>query len=167
LRREPGALRLPSSRAGNGDQVTAALQAYADRGVFRGFRATPLARGQIEYQFLWLTKRPMRAVFNSTTKRLTFPSVLPQIDSIAAAEMKAAIASRSDRDQPEHKRIDARRSRISGAIRKGDFSLTVDVRGKNHDYAVSKALNVINEMFVILHEHHPGYLVERFGISTE
>ena len=153
--------------AGNRDPVTAALQAYADRGVFRGFRATPIGRGQIEYQFLWLTKRPMRAVFNPAARRLTFPSALPQIDRRAAADMKAVVDSRSRRHQPEHKRVDARRSRITGALRKGAFSVAVDIRGQNHEYAVSKALNLINEMFVILHEHHPGYLVERFGISTE
>jgi hypothetical protein len=149
------------------EPVTAALQAYADRGVFRGFRATPLGRGQVEYQFLWLTKRPVKAVFNPTTRRLTFPSALPQIDRSAAAHMKAAVVSRTERHQPEHKRVDARRSRITGTLRKGDFTIAVDIRGQNHEYAVSKALNLINEMFVILHEHHPGYLIERFGISTE
>ena len=147
--------------------VTAALQAYADRGVFRGFRATALARKRIEYQFLWLTRKPMTAVFDPATKRLTFASVLPQIDRQAAARMKAVVEQRSARHQPEHKRVDARRGRISGAVRKGDFSISAEIRGSNHDYTVSKALNVINELFVTLHEHHPDYLVERFGISTE
>ena len=160
-------IRKPGTRNLEPEPVTAALQAYADRGVFRGFRATPLGRGQIEYQFLWLTKRPMRAVFDRSARRLTFPSALPQIDRPAAADIKAAIDSRSQRHQPEHKRVDARRSRISGALRKGDFSLAVEIRGRNDEYAVSKALNLINEMFVILHEHHPGYLVERFGMSAE
>lgn len=32
---------------------------------------------------------------------------------------------------------------------------------------VSKALNVITEYFLALHEGYPEYLVERFGISTE
>ena len=154
-------------RAGNRQPITEALQAYADRGVFRGFRATPLGRGQIEYQFLWLTKRPMRAVFKPAARRLTFPAALPQVDRGAAADLKAAVDSRSERHQPEHKRVDSRRCRITGTLRKGDFSLAVDIRGSNHGYAVSKALNLINEMFVILHEHHPAYLIERFGISTE
>ena len=173
MSRDPGTgSREPEigSSTGSGsakDPVTQALQAYADRGVFRGFRATPLGRGQIEYQFLWLTKRPLRAVFTPAAKRLTFPSALPGIDRGAAADMKADIDSRRERHLPEHKRVDARRCRLSGSLRKGDFSIAVDIRGRSHEYAVSKALNVINEMFVILHEHHPGYLIERFGVSTE
>lgn len=147
--------------------VTEVLQKYADRGVFRGFRATPLARGRVEYRFLWLTKKPVTAVFDPLRRRLTFPLALPQIDRDIAAGMKAIVDGRSSRSQPDHKRIDARKCRIAAALRKGDLSLTVDIRGANHDYAVSRALNVINEMFVALHQHHPGYLIERFGISTE
>jgi len=159
LIREPGT----ESR----EPVTSALQAYADRGVFRGFRATAGARKRIEYQFVWLTRKPMTAVFDPSTKRLSFPSLLPQLDREAATRMKAVIASRSERSQPEHKRVDARRGKISSAVRKGDFSVAVDIRGLNHDYAVSRALNVINELFVTLQEHHPDYLIARFGFSTE
>lgn len=153
--------------AGNREPVTEALQRYADRGVFRGFTASPIARKRIEYRFLWLTKKPMTAVFDPASLRLTFPSLLPQLDRQAAARMKAVIEERSSKAAPAHKRIDARRARISGAVRKGDFSVAVETRGKNHDYAVSRALNVINELFVTLQEHHPEYLIEQFGFSAE
>jgi len=147
--------------------VSAAFQAYADRGVFRGFRAAPGARGRVEYRFLWLTRQPMSAVFDTRGRSLRFPALFPGIDKAAAAEVRAMVASRTHRDQPDHKRLDSRRARIAGTVRKGDFWLTVDIRGRNHDYAVTKALNLINELFVALHERHPEYLVERFGISTE
>ena len=147
--------------------VTEVLQKYADRGVFRGFRATALAGGRVEYRFVWLTKKPMSAIFDPKRRRLTFPSVLPRVDRPIAADMKAIVDARHSRSVPTHKRIDARKCRIAAAVRKGALSLTVDIRGDNHDYAVSRALNMINEMFVALHEHHPGYLIERFGISTE
>ena len=121
----------------------------------------------MEYRFLWLTNKPMAAIFDVKTKKLTFPSVLPNVDRQLAAELKAVLDARADRDQPAHKRIDARKARITSAARKGDFSLVAEIRGNNHDYAVSKALNVINELFVMLHEHRPEYLIEQFGISTE
>jgi hypothetical protein len=81
--------------------------------------------------------------------------------------LRATVESRTGREHPEHKRLDARRARISGTVRKGDFGLSVEIRGRNHAYAVTKALNLINELFLALHEGHPEYLVERFGISTE
>ena len=147
--------------------MTAALQAYADRGVFRGFRANPVSRGRVEYQFLWLTRKPMRAMFEPRSGALRFPSLFPGIDRGSAAELRSIVTSRANRDQPAHKRLDARRARITGTVRGGDLSLTVVIRGRNHAYAVSKALNLINECFLALHEGHPEYLVERFGISTE
>jgi hypothetical protein len=147
--------------------MTAAFRRYADRGVFRGFRATPGPRGRVEYQFQWLTRIPMHAQFSRGV--LTFAAVLPQvsIQPRLGAELKQIAADRSSRAVPAHKRIDARRARLSASVRGGDFSLAIAVRGANHEYAVKQALNLINELFVFLHESHPGYLVEHFGISTE
>lgn len=147
--------------------VTKALQSYADRGVFRGFRATPARGGRVAYQFLWLTRKPMSATFDPRTQSLKFPALFPGVDQPSALDLKAVIDARRARNQPAHKRIDARRARLTGAMGRGDFALTVKVRGENHDYAVKHALNVINELFVALHERHPEYLVERFGISAE
>lgn len=147
--------------------VTDALQSYADRGVFRGFRATPAPRGRVVYEFRWLTRTPVRAEFHERTRTLRFPGLLPAISKEIAAQMTAIIAARGIRGVPAHKRLDARRARFSSASRKGAFSLRVEVRGRNHDYAVKTALNLINEMFVTLQERHPEYLIEHFGMSAE
>ena len=135
--------------------------------MFRGFRAER-AGGRVEYQFHWLTRRPMHARITRHGV-LTFPALLPQVSRHAglALEVTRLVAARSTRGVPAHKRIDARRARLSIAVRRGDVSLAIAVRGANHEYAVKHALNVINELFVLLHESHPGYLVEHFGISTE
>ena len=148
------------------DAVTAAFQHYADRGVFRGFRATPAARGRVDYEFRWLTRRLMQASFDRRGV-LSFPVLLPGASSAIAAAMRSLVSARSTRAVPDHKRVDARRARLACASSKGDFSLSVQIRGRNQQYAVSKTLNLVNEMFVALHEGHPDYLVEHFGISQE
>ncbi len=149
--------------------MSAALQQYADRGVFRGFRATPGPRGRVEYRFMWLLRRPMHAVFDPRRGMLTFATLFPGVDASSemVAGLKALVASRSKTGQPAHKRIDARRARLSCATRKGDWSLSVQIRGANHEYAVRRALNLINELFVSLHDEYQDYLIERFGLSTE
>jgi hypothetical protein len=149
--------------------VSSALQAYADRGVFRGFRAVPAVRGRLEYQFMWLLRRPMRAVFDPRRAELRFPNLFPGVDSTSAMALalRTLVLSRSGKDQPAHKRLDARRARISSGVRKGEWSLAVAIRGSNHEYAVRHALNLINELFLVLHESYPEYLVEHFGMSTE
>lgn len=98
---------------------------------------------------------------------LTFPALLPQAPRDIVKEIKAMVAARSTRAVPDHKRIDARRARVGCAIRKGDLTLAVEIRGGNQAYAVKQALNLVNDVFVALHESHPGYLVEHFGISQE
>ena len=87
-----------------------ALQAYADRGVFRGFRATPAPRGRVEYRFHWLTRTPMSATFDARRRVLSFASLLPGIDRATAAELRALVAGRTTRALPSHKRLDARRA---------------------------------------------------------
>ena len=147
--------------------MTRALHAYADRGVFRGFRASQPASGRITYHFVWLTLRPIEAVFDSRANTLAFPALLPHLSNEARADIAAVVRSITQRDTPAHKRTDGRRARITGAIRKGAFAMSVSIRGTNHDYAVKAALNLINEIFVTLQERHPEYLVEHFGMSPE
>jgi hypothetical protein len=150
------------------DPVSAALQRYADRGVFRGFRAEA-ARGRVAFRFSWITPRPMAAVFDARRGVLAFPALLPAAgDTPGVGEALAGlVAGRRGRLVPAHKRVDARRARLACAVRKGDGALTVQVRGANHDYAVRHALGLINDLFVTLRETHPEYLAERFGISNE
>jgi hypothetical protein len=147
--------------------VTEALQAYADRGVFRGFRAAPAARGRIEFEFTWLTRRPIHAVFDTRIRSLGFPQLLPSLGNAAAVDVAEVVRARAGRGVPAHKRIDARRARLSGAKRLGAYSISIGIRGANHDYAVRTALSVINDIFVTLQERHPEYLIEHFGMSAE
>ena len=133
------------------------LPAYADRGVFRAFRPTPLGRGRTSFDFQWLLGRPM---FDAL-----FPGL--QRSSRAARGLNAIVAMRSSPRQPAHKRLDRRRADVSGTIKGGDWSLVVTVRGRNHAYAVRHALNLVNELFLFLHESYPEYLIERFGLSPE
>ena len=145
------------------------MQEYADRGVFRGFRATPGSRGRVEYQFTWLFRRPMSAVFDPRRRVLTFAALFPGAGASKdmSRGLRSLAGSRGGKDQPAHKRIDARRARVTSAMRQGDLSLAIQVRGANHPYAVRRVLNLINELFLSLHDEYPGYLVERFGLSTE
>lgn len=144
--------------------VTDALQAYADRGVFRGFRAVTRG-GRTDYEFRWLTRRPVRAVLRA--KRLRFPAIFPALDAATASELASLVAARTARGQPAHKRVDARRARLRLTRWRGDVSLAVEFHGPDAGYGVRAVLNVINELFVSLHERHPEYVVEQFGVSSE
>ena len=149
------------------ETVTSAFQSYADRGVFRGFDATLARAGRTTYQFLWLTRRPITAVSDPRARTLTFPGLFPGVDRHVAAHLKTLVDARTAREQPAHKRIDGRRAQAAIVTYRGNATLRVVVRGDNEGYAVRAALNVINDLFVMLHEHHPEYLVQQFGVSGE
>lgn len=84
-----------------------------------------------------------------------------------ARELRSMVLDRMTRAVPDHKRIDRRRARVDVRIPSGDLSLSVRIRGANHEYAVRRVLNLINDMFLLLHASYPDYLTERFGLSTE
>ena len=156
-------------RAQGADQVAGVLQSYADRGVFRGLKCERASGGRHMFTFTWLMRRPMTLGADPSSSVLTFKELLPCVDSksMMVAELKALVEGRRSRALPEHKRIDGRRAHVTCAVWRGAFSLTITGRGRHYEYALRKALNLVNELFVLLHEKYPDYLIEHFGLATE
>jgi hypothetical protein len=111
----------------------------------------------------------MRAVLDSRDGVLRFPALFPGIDakSPMVTTLNSVVRSRTRSTQPAHKRIDGRRARVTSIVREREWSLSVAIRGANAQYAVQRTLNLINELFVALHESYPDNLIERFGLSAE
>jgi hypothetical protein len=149
--------------------VTAALQKYADRGVFRGFSANQVRGGRYEYIFRWLAPRSFTLSYDPARRVLAFKSLFPRLAGRSAIvkELRALVDERATRRVPAHKRLDARKARASCAVRGGSFALTMTIAGRNEAYAVSQLLNLVNELFLVLHETYPDYLVAEFGLSAE
>lgn len=151
--------------------VTAALQQYADRGVFRGFSASRGTRGRYEYTFRWLMQRPFTLVYDPARRLLSFRELFPDLGarSPIAAALREVVAERSTRCVPAHKRLDGRRAHARCAVQRNRFSLSMAVRGgtTNDSYAVRQMLNLVNELFLVLHEKYPDYLIAHFGLSSE
>jgi len=47
------------------------------------------------------------------------------------------------------------------------MTLSLQVRGRHHEYAVQRGLNLINQLFLLLQASYPEYLIEQFGFSAE
>lgn len=148
------------------------LQGYADRGVFRGFRVTVGPRGVQRFQFLWLTRRPMVLVFSPTRRGLVFECLFPAADRVAGltAAIRDAVRSSSSPARPRHRRIDARRAKMTCRFHDGDGSLRLSFAGPEGGQAAAalrSALTFVNELFLILHECFPEYLIAQHGASPE
>jgi hypothetical protein len=148
--------------------VGAALQHYADRGVFRGLSETK-RRGRYEYTFTWLMRRPFTLSYDPARGALSFRGLFPHVGarSALAGTLRALVAERSTRAVPAHKRLDRRRLWASCAVERRRFSLTMHVRRTDDAYAVRQLLNLVNDLFLALHEQFPDYLIAHFGLSPE
>jgi hypothetical protein len=156
--------------------ISRQLESYAERGVFRSYSrisaATPHATtaGCAEFRFSWLWNLSFLVTYDWKRKTISFPQLFPKIGagSELEAELKAFIRKLSSRDRPEHRRLDARRITVRYSNRGGSGSLLFLVAGNHYEYAVSKALNTIHEIFVgFLNVRHADYMRESLRVEEE
>lgn len=141
------------------------LQAYADRGVFRGFSESKTGH----FKFVWLLRHQMELKVDTTKHTLRFKQLLPGVpaQSPLYAELKSFIEQRHDRALPEHRRIDRRRAEVSCANRGGAVSVSLRVKNNQYAYGVNRLVNLVHELFLFLRESQPEYLVENFDVPQE
>jgi hypothetical protein len=157
--------KLASQRTQSLGLVRESLQAYADRGIFRGF--SEVKEGH--FKFVWLIGHSMELVSDTAKGELRFKQLLPGIPAKSPlyAELKSFILYRHDRDLPEHRRIDPTRAELSCTNRGGSVSLSLQVKNNEYEYGVNRIVNLVHELFLHLREAHPDYLVENFDVPQE
>jgi len=150
-------------------QLTAALQSYADRGVFRGLRVESGSGGRRNYFFTWLTRTPMRLRYEPSRRELRFVDLLPRVSSYAglAGDLRRLVLEHQSNAVPEHRRIDGRRVKLATTVHAGRFSVTLRLRGAQEAYAVQRGVNLVNQLFLLLQANYPEYLIQCFGFSPE
>ena len=149
--------------------VREGLQAYADRGVFRGFSEGRAARGEHSFTFEWLSRRPLRFTVDTENGVLKFKNLLPGVPSNSAlySELKRFVNARHEGELPEHRRIDRRRAEVTCSNRGGNVSIALRVKKKQYAYGVNKIVNLTHEIFVHLKDHYADYLWESFDAPQE
>ena len=147
------------------NEIRESLQAYADRGVFRGFSEGK--HGQ--FTFVWLLRREMELLADTEKQLLRFKQLLPGIPTSSElyGELKTFLAARHDSDLPEHRRIDRARAVLSCTNQRGAVTIALKVKNDEYAYGVNRLVNLVHELFLYLREHHTEYLVENFDVPQE
>ena len=150
-------------------EVRARLQAYADRGVFRGFAEQPARRGRRRFSFLWLAPSALTLSYDPSTGALTFRDLLPNVParSPLAVALRRFVRGRTAAGLPEHRRVDPRRADLRCSIRRGVMSVEVVAKPGQHGYGVNRAVNLVHEIFVHLQTYFPEYMWESFDAPQE
>src|SRR5262245_54458263 len=145
--------------------VRESLQAYADRGVFRGF--SEIRNGR--FQFVWVVNHRMELSVDTAKHELRFRQILHNVPAKSAlyAELKSFIQQRHDRELPEHRRVDRKRAEVSCSNRGGFVSVSLKVKNNQYAYGVNRIVNLAHELFLHLRERRPEYLVENFDVPQE
>ena len=145
------------------------LQAYADRGVFRGYAERPPRAGRHYFRFLWLAPEPFSLTYEPASGTLTFTNALPHVParSPLAAEIRRFVEGRSASSLPAHRRIDRRRARAGCSNRRGGMLVHVVARPGCHAYGLTKSVNLVHEIFLHLHAYFPEYLWEHYDVAQD
>ena len=159
-----GLLPLMSDWYAPAETVDALLRDRADRGVFRSFAAARV-RGRLDCSVIWLGEQPIRIVFDPKRDALEFRDLLPNLPakSVIYKDFRRFLKGRSAADLPAHRRVDPDRVKIRGRNRKGSVSVALVSLDRDWDYAVSKGLKLVNEVFLgFLRGPYHEYMVNNF-----
>jgi hypothetical protein len=153
------------------DIVTAVLEGYAEKAVFRGFSAHPGRGGRATYQMVWHYDRSFELLFDAPKKTLQFPVVLPGVPARSAMyrELQAFLKSRQSAETLEHRRVNPAKARLKAANKAGSVSITITARDGDFDYAARKAIHIVHEIYMVFLVDGPyyEYMVERLGLDPD
>jgi hypothetical protein len=152
-------------------RVTAILEGYAAKAVFRGFGAHPQAAGKAAYRMIWHHDRPFELLLDIPKKTLRFPAVLPGVPARSPMyrELQAFLKVRQTAEMPEHRRVNPAKARIALSNQRGAVSLKLTVKDGDFDYATRKIIHIAHEIFMIFLVDGPyfEYMVEQLGLDPD
>jgi hypothetical protein len=153
--------------------VRDALQDYADRGVFRGFREVAGRKNSIVFEILCFpfTQQPFQLVYTDKPACLVFKRLLQDMpaQSDMYRQFKSYMKERSSENLPAHRRIDPERVQLRCSNRLGDVNVTLGIQGQNHEYATRRAINLLTDLFLDLLTESPFYefMEEHFDMPED
>jgi hypothetical protein len=152
--------------------VTAILEGYAAKAVFRGFSAHPGPEsGQATYRMVWHHDRPFEMLLDAGQKTLRFPEVLPGVPARSPMyrELQNFLKVRQSSEMLEHRRVNPAKARLAPGNKRGTVSVTVTVKDGDFDYATRKIIHIVHEIFLIFLVDGPyfEYMVEHLGLDED
>jgi hypothetical protein len=150
------------------DSVAAALENYAERGVFRGF-SQDIRPTKAVFRLLWHRDRMFELTFEPLKNTLRCTQVLPNVDAEMYRDLQDFINLRLTPELPDHRRIDLHKVQIQPSRRSGNVALTMQILDGDDEYAVRKFIHLVHEIFLtfLLDGKYYDYLVENFDLDPD
>jgi len=105
------------------------LEAYARRGVFRGFSRDQGRGGKGLFRLLWHRDQVFQLAFDNRRQRLRIACVIPAVPAASPMyrDLKAWLKGRQDAALPDHRRCDPDKVSLRTYNRGGSVALTLTV----------------------------------------
>ena len=151
------------------DLINARIKALYERGVFQGFSHGQLMAGKKIFRFRWLMGKEFILEYDSLKGVIKVKDLLPNVEnsSLIDKELRAFIAGRASESLPAHRRVNLDRVTLIYTNRKQLVSLTAQVNGDQYDYAITRLLRVISDLFSYMRLYHVSYLYQHFDLPEE
>ncbi len=145
------------------------LRGLGERGVLRSFAELPEKSGKLAFRFRWLHGAEFTLEAVPDKKSLVMAAVLPSVQnrSFMDTDLRKFIKNCSSDALLDHRRVDAEKATLSYKNQRGNVSLNMRVLDDDFAYAVTKILNVTNELFKYIQLYHIEYLYQYFGLPEE
>ena len=151
--------------------VTATLETYARRGVFRGFSEAARSKTTVEYRVRWHHDRVYELIFDAAKNSLRFPHLLPNVaaGSEMLKDLQRFVESRHSDEVFEHRRIDKAKAQARVQNRNGHIALTLSIKDGADEYGVRKLIHLAHEIFLVFltDGRYYDYLVENFDLDPD
>ena len=155
------------------DQVTAVLESFAERGLFRAYSKGTTKGPRSTFKMLWHRDQNFELVFDSARKTLTFTRVLPEVPARSSMdrEFREWVAERQSDELPDHRRIDARKCSLSCTNKKGDLGITLTAMGAKPDweYCTRAIVNLVHEVYLMFLNQgaYYTYMIDTFDLDPD
>ena len=163
------ARRAPRNRGRDLQRVTAILQQYADRGVFRGFSSAPARDGKAAFKIVWHRNQTFDLIVDTRRATMSFPALLRDFDASMTRELSVFVASRQSKDLPEHRRVDPKKAVLRCSRRAGDAGLTLALKSGDAEYGIRKLIHLVHEIFLtfLSEGRYYEYQVKTFDLDPD
>ena len=153
------------------ESVANQLKSYAARGVFREFTARPIGTQRVEFRFVWLTSRPVHAVFDARSNVLKLIGLLPGVESRSPMDkaLREFLAARFSTKLPAHRRLSKALVReLKATNREGAITLSLELNPRRAGEGAKQAIHLISEIFQgFLAGPYHEYMVRNFDVRED
>jgi hypothetical protein len=156
---------------GSAKRVGDLLEQYAARGAFSGFSRHEHPGGNAEYRLWWHRRQCFLWQWNEARQTLRIACVLPSVPagSPMYRDFRSWLQARQAPELPAHRRCDPDRVALKTYNRAGDIALTMQVLDGDVDYAVTRLVHLVNEIYqdFLSSGLYFEWLVETFDLDPD